>query len=161
MLFVNKSSRSYTLGSASGRVSSEEVPMIKTYLISLACVFVADFIWLGFVVKDFNLRQLAPIGRIEDGKFQLLMGPAIVAYLLMAAAITLFSVPRAAAGSSGLEAFAWGAGLGLVVYGIYDMTNLATLKDYPWAFAAADMAWGTFLFGIVTWFITKISQQGA
>jgi len=130
--------------------------MLKTYLISLAAVFIADFIWLGFVVKDFNLRQLASIGRIEDGKFQLLMGPAIVAYLFMAAAITLFSVPRAVAASSGLEAFAWGAALGLFIYGVYDMTNLAILKDYPLPFAIADMAWGTFLFGLVTWIVAKV-----
>src|SRR4051812_49399666 len=119
--------------------------MAKAFLISLPLVLVCDIIWLGFVVKGFNLRQLETIGRIEAGNFQLLVWPAVIAYVLMAASITLFSVPRAAAASSALEAFAWGAALGLFIYGIYDMTNLAILKDYPRAFAFADIAWGTVL----------------
>ncbi len=117
-------------------------------------VVVLDFLWLGFVMKDFNLRQLATIGRITDGKFDLLLAPALVAYVLMALSITLFSVPKA---SSELQAFLWGAGLGLVIYGIYDLTNLAILKSYPPAFALADMAWGTLLYGAVTWLVYKIS----
>lgn len=125
--------------------------MLRSFLISLPLVLIADYLWLGYVVKDFNLRQLAQIGRIEDGNFQLMMWPAIAAYLLMAVSLTLFSIPRAEAASSGLEAFAWGAALGLVIYGIFDMTNLAILKDYPLPFAAVDMAWGTFLYGAVTW----------
>ncbi|MGE3760153.1 MAG: DUF2177 family protein [Pseudobdellovibrionaceae bacterium] len=128
-----------------------EALMLRSFLISLPLVLVGDFIWLGFVMRDFNLRQLAHIGRIEDGNFQLMYLPAIAAYLLMAASLALFSIPRAEAASSGLEAFAWGAALGLFIYGIFDMTNLAILKDYPWRFAVVDMAWGTFLYGLVTW----------
>lgn len=127
--------------------------MLKSYLLSLLLVLVGDFIWLGFVMKDFNLRQLASIGRIENGSFQLLLWPAAIAYLLMAGSLALFSVPRASASGSGIEAFAWGAALGLFVYGIFDMTNLAILKDYPLAFAAADIAWGTFLYGAATWIV--------
>ena len=114
---------------------------------------VLDFLWLGFVVKDFNLGQLSLIGRIENGKFDLLMWPAGLAYLLMALSVALFSAPRAAVSGSGFEAFFWGAALGLVIYGVFDMTNLAILKNYPVLFAAADMAWGTFLYGLVTWLV--------
>jgi uncharacterized membrane protein len=127
--------------------------MLKSFGISLGLILLLDFIWLGFVVKDFNLRQLSEIGRISEGKFQIQIWSAVLAYLLMAVSITLFSVPRAAVAGTGVEAFLWGAGLGLVVYGIYDMTNLAILKNYPLAFALADLAWGTFLYGIITWFV--------
>lgn len=127
--------------------------MLRSFLISLPLVLGLDFLWLGFVVKDFNLRQLGSIGRVENGNFQLLLGPAAGAYVLMAASLALFSVPRAAAAASGWGAFGWGAALGLVIYGIYDLTNLAILKGYPAAFAAADMAWGTVLYATVTWIV--------
>ncbi len=42
-------------------------------------------------------------------------------------------------------ALARGALLGLLAYGTYDMTNLATLKGWPWRMAAVDMAWGAAL----------------
>ena len=44
---------------------------IKQYVLALILFGVFDFIWLGYVVKDFNMRQLAEIGRIENGVFLL------------------------------------------------------------------------------------------
>jgi uncharacterized membrane protein len=41
-------------------------------------------------------------------------------------------------------AAAYGALLGFVVYGVYDFTNLATLRHYPVKLAIVDVAWGTF-----------------
>ena len=40
-----------------------------------------------------------------------------------------------------------GALFGLAVYGVYNLTNMATLAGYPWAMVAVDAAWGTVLFG--------------
>ena len=132
--------------------------MTLKFFASLFLILALDFLWLGFIVKDFNLQQLRYIARIENGAFQLLPVPAVLAYLLMALSVVLFSLPQAANANSGLEAFFWGAMLGLVVYGIFDFTNLAVLKDYPLAFAACDLAWGTFLYGFVTWTIGWIAK---
>ncbi|MGO8654949.1 DUF2177 family protein, partial [Rhizobium ruizarguesonis] len=35
--------------------------------------------------------------------------------------------------------------LGLAAYGTYDITNLATLRNWPLAMSLVDMAWGTLL----------------
>jgi uncharacterized membrane protein len=44
----------------------------------------------------------------------------------------------------------WGAIVfGLCVYGIYNTTNLATIKNFDQKVAAMDVAWGTFLSLIV------------
>lgn len=127
---------------------------LKTFGASLGLFLVCDFIWLGFVVKDFNLRQLAGIARLADGDFDLWKIPTAIAYLLMALSVTLFSAPRALEASNPLMAFAWGAALGLIVFGIFDATNLAILKDYPVLFCFTDVAWGTFLYGLVTWVVS-------
>jgi uncharacterized membrane protein len=49
-------------------------------------------------------------------------------------------MPRAA---DALSAATTGALFGLVVYGVYDLTNFATLAQYPLAVMFVDMAWGS------------------
>jgi uncharacterized membrane protein len=44
-----------------------------------------------------------------------------------------------------LNAFLMGGLLGLIMYATYDLTNLATLKDWPVTITLIDLAWGTFL----------------
>lgn len=127
--------------------------MIKTFLITAGSILVLDFVWLGLIVKGFNLRQLAPIGRIENGAFDMLIWPVVICYLMMPISMMLFSIPKSAAATSHLEAWLWGAALGFVIYGIYDFTNLAIIKNYPLKFALVDITWGTFLYGTVSWFV--------
>ena len=73
----------------------------------------------------------------------------------MALAISFFVAPKIESMDSWLQVAGVGAIMGIVVYGIYDFTNLAILKKYPLAFAVADMAWGTFAFTVVTLIVKK------
>ncbi len=123
---------------------------MKAFFVSLLSFLVLDAIWLGFIMKDFNLRQLSDIGRIEDGVFRVWYLPAAGTYLLMAIAITVFVFPRTAALPNYFAIFGYGALLGLIVYGVFDLTNLAILKNYPVPFVVADVAWGATVFGMVT-----------
>ena len=130
---------------------------LKNFSVAFVSFLILDFLWLGFVVKDFNLRQLAEIGRIENGNFNLAYFPAVLVYVLMALGVVVFVLPKVAeAEASVLWPFLWGALLGFVVYGVYDLTNLAVLKNYPLQFAMLDVAWGTLAFGIVTVLTVKI-----
>lgn len=131
--------------------------LIKCFIVSFFSFAILDFLWLGFVMKDFNMKQLSEIGRIENGQFQIGYGPAVIVYILMALAVTFFIREKIANVDSYLQVFAIGALLGLVVYGVYDFTNLAILKNYPVAFVAADVAWGTFVFGAVTLIVKKFA----
>ncbi len=119
------------------------IAYVKIYVVSLVALCVLDFTWLGFVAKDFNTNQLQGIARIENGAIAPFKAPAIMAYLVMALALTAFGAPHALSGTW-LTSIGWGALLGLSIYGIYDFTNLAVLKDYPPTFAVADLGWGTF-----------------
>ncbi len=132
--------------------------MIKSFLISLVSFIVLDFLWLGFVVKKFNTEQLKDLGRFKDGDIQVLYTPAFIVYVLMAVGITFFVLPKLTDDSSWLSVFLGGALMGLIVYGVYDMTNLSIIKDYPIPFALADIAWGTFVFGVVTAIAWKLSS---
>ena len=100
------------------------------------------------------MEQLAEIGRFKDGEFDMLYAPAVLVYIFMAASVTFFVLPRISTNSPAWMSFLIGAAMGLITYGVFDMTNMAILKNYPIAFAIVDMAWGSFAYGLVT-LITK------
>ena len=103
-----------------------------------AIVFLGlDYVWLAWVAKDFYARSLGALMR-EAPDFM----AAGVFYLFYVAGIVFFAAMPA---ESWKGALARGALLGLLAYGTYDMTNLATLKGWPWRMAAVDMAWGATL----------------
>lgn len=103
-----------------------------------AFVFLAiDYVWLAFVAKDFYARSIGHLMRDTPD-----FGAAAVFYLFYVAGVVFFAVLPA---ESWKGALLRGALLGLLAYGTYDMTNLATLKGWPWRMAAVDMAWGAFL----------------
>jgi uncharacterized membrane protein len=120
---------------------------MKNFLIAFFSFVVLDFIWLGLVMKNFNMKMLSEIGRFKNGQFDLLFLPALATYLLMAVAIVVFVVPKiSGAESSFFDVVLYGGLMGLVVYGVFDLTNLAILKNYPVLFVVMDMSWGLFVF---------------
>ncbi len=131
---------------------------LKPFGIALVSFLVLDIAWIGVVMKKFNLNQLADLGRIENGQFNVLFPAAIPVYFLMAFLVVAFVLPRFTPTSSIGQVAVWGALMGLAVYGVYDLTNLAILKNYPIPFAVVDMSWGTFAFAAVTVITHKFSS---
>ncbi len=117
---------------------------MKSFLIALASFAVLDGLWLGVVMRDFYRVQLAPIARLgAEGALAPIWSVALPVYVLLALAIAVFVQPRVGQGSV-LAAAGFGALMGLLLYGVYDLTNWATLKDYGARIALVDLAWGTF-----------------
>lgn len=114
--------------------------MLKASLAAFATFVVLDGLWLGVVMKNFYRLQLAPIARMADGGMAPVWSVAWIIYLLLGIGVGVFVVPRAA---SPLGAAAFGAVLGLVVYGVYDLTNYSTLAQWPAAVTIVDILWGT------------------
>ena len=46
----------------------------------------------------------------------------------------------------------WGALLGFIVYGMYDLTNLAVLRGWTGKVVLLDTAWGTFVCALISAF---------
>lgn len=113
---------------------------VIAYLATAAVFFVVDLVWLGVIAKGFYARQFG--GLLRDNPNMAVSG---LFYLGYVAGIVYFAVrPALADGQVGTAAFN-GALLGLIAYGTYDITNLATLRGWPWAMSLVDMAWGTAL----------------
>ncbi|MFO1312710.1 MAG: DUF2177 family protein [Burkholderiales bacterium] len=108
---------------------------ITAYFATLVAFCVLDFLWLGFVAKGFYQAQVGPLMLPRPNLL-----PAAILYALCSAGLLAFAIMPAP--SLGRAALA-GAFLGLVVYGVYDLTNLAVLKGWTVPVALVDMAWGT------------------
>jgi uncharacterized membrane protein len=112
------------------------------YVVTSLAFFSIDLVWLGVVARDFYREQLGHLLADEVG-----WGAAIAFYLLYIGGILYFCVlPALREGSLG-RAVRHGALFGLIAYSTYDLTNLATLRGFPPAVVAVDLAWGTLLTG--------------
>lgn len=116
--------------------------MLRKVLTTLLVLGGLDFIWLGFLAKGFYNRELAPFRRGVTG------GAAILVYLLLCWGINRLVLP--AAGGSLRAAFWGGAFFGLIVYGVYDLTNLATLTDWSLTLTVVDILWGMTVCGLTS-----------
>ena len=120
--------------------------MVFLYFITLAVFFVIDMIWLGVVAKGFYRRNL---GLMMSPKVNWIA--AMLFYLLFIVGLLVFAIRPALVAGVPINALFYGALLGLISYATYDLTNLATLKDWPLIVTVIDLIWGTVLGGIVSY----------
>lgn len=115
--------------------------LLKPFGAGLVTFLSLDLVWIGLVANQFYKRELAAIARMDGENFAIRVGPAMVLYPLIILGLLLFALPRAA-GGPWWSAAAWGGLFGLVGYGIYDLTNYATLTHYTLRMTVVDMCWG-------------------
>ncbi len=101
--------------------------------------------WLGVIAKNFYRQQL---GSLMTSQIQ--WPAAIIFYLLFIAGLVVFVISPAFQKHSWIQALCLGAFFGLVSYATYDLTNLATLKNWPLLVSLVDLVWGAVLGGLVS-----------
>jgi uncharacterized membrane protein len=109
---------------------------ILTFLVFLGI----DAVWLLFISKDLYANN---IGHLMADKAQLL--PALVFYLLFVVGVLVFAVIPSYQAQSMSKLLRLSALFGMMTYATYDLTNLATLKDWPLKITIIDITWGTSL----------------
>ena len=117
----------------------------KRYLLAFVVFLVLDMVWLAVISPKMYKRY---IGHLMADKVNYAAAAAF--YLLFIAALLFFVVdPALAKGSLGYALFAGGF-FGLALYATYDLTNLATLRDWPVFITLVDLAWGTFICSVTS-----------
>jgi uncharacterized membrane protein len=117
----------------------------KLYLITFAAFFAIDMLWLGWIARSFYRKYLG-----------FLMAPspnwaaAFIFYLLFIFGILFFVVVPGLQEGSLRNTLVRAALYGLITYATYDLTNLATLKDWPVFLTAVDITWGVVLSTLVS-----------
>lgn len=119
------------------------IQYLYIYLLTVPIFFLIDMVWLGLVASKFYQTHLG-----------FLLGPvnwtaAIIFYLIYIVGIVVFAIVPGIQAESVLKALVLGALFGFIAYATYDLTNLATLKDWPLIVTIVDLAWGAVLTGAV------------
>lgn len=125
----------------------------KLFAIAFLVFLGIDMIWLTLVAKNFYAQQ---IGYLMTKTPNLLA--ALIFYLLFVAGLVFFVIMPAIAKGSWQYVLLSGAFFGLVTYATYDLTNLATVANWPILITIVDLIWGTSLsatVSIVTYLIAK------
>jgi uncharacterized membrane protein len=117
---------------------------LKLYLIALPIFFLVDMIWLGVIAKNFYKNQIGFLMKPDVN-----WTAAIIFYLLFLVGVVLFVIEPAVVKKDLMYSLIRGALFGIITYATYDLTNLATLKDWPLKVVVVDMIWGAVLSGTV------------
>ena len=113
------------------------VRIAVAYGAALLALGVLDGVWLGLIAKDFYRVGLGPLMAERVN-----LWAAGAFYLLYPVGLVIFVIRPALDGDALSGVLLRGALFGLFAYATYDLTNLATLRDFPARVAFVDMAWG-------------------
>jgi uncharacterized membrane protein len=126
--------------------------MLRIYLISAVVMLILDAVQI-LVNRQFHAKLFK---NVQKSPMKVRIVPAILVYILMPFAVTYFAILQS---KSIKEAGLKGGLLGLTIFGVYDLTNLATLDGWTVEMAIMDISWGTVMFSITSavgyYFITK------
>lgn len=120
---------------------------VITYLLMAILFLALDLFWLGLIAKNFYQKHL---GRFFSDKVN--WTAAMIFYFLFVLGTMIFAVYPGVAQDSLMRAMMFGVLFGLFTYATYDLTNLATLKDWPVPIVIVDIIWGMVLCGAISAF---------
>ena len=118
---------------------------VKLYFISLPIFVLLDALWVGVITKSFYAKYLGFLFKRDVNWVAV-----ILFYLLFIVGLVYFVIYPALERKSLTHTLYSGALFGLVTYATYDLTNLATIKNWPSIVTIVDLLWGSILAAIVS-----------
>ena len=115
----------------------------KCLLPTLILFCLLDYLWLGNLGKNLYLENLSAILLLKGNTITPRVLPAVIVYVIFAIMQWWIVLPLAEYQIT--QSVIYGALIGFIVYGIYDMTNLSVIKDWTMLIAIVDWCWGIFL----------------
>ncbi|MBX9607727.1 MAG: DUF2177 family protein [Gammaproteobacteria bacterium] len=110
---------------------------LPTYLATLLALLVLDMLWLGLVAKHYYATALGHLLAPQPD-----IAVAMLFYCLFSLGLVLFVVVPHGPAPDWRGMLTWSALYGFFTYMTYDLTNLATLRDWPMGVAMLDISWG-------------------
>jgi uncharacterized membrane protein len=120
--------------------------LLLLYLVTAGVFLILDAIMLSSVMKPLFETHIGDLMADE-----LRLGPAALFYLVYVAGVLWFVSVPALRADAPLTALLTGAALGVLAYGTYEFTNLATLRGWSWRMVVVDLTWGAVLTGVSAW----------
>ena len=127
---------------------------IKLYGIAFIVFLAIDMVWLGLIAKNLYSQYLSSLMSKNVN-----WAAAIIFYVLFIVGLLIFVIMPALERNSLITVLWSGALFGLITYATYDLTNLATLKDWPLLITVIDLAWGTTVSTLVSGITFLIAKR--
>jgi uncharacterized membrane protein len=121
--------------------------MIKNFIVATVVYLILDAFWLGIFAKKFYFKAFGDMARKEGNSLKPNLLASALSYIILAIGMAVIVFPNA---HSLDKAILYGAIYGLAVYGVYDMTNMATLQGWLWKLSLTDLFWGIFASSVVS-----------
>jgi uncharacterized membrane protein len=126
---------------------------LKLYALTIPIFFIIDLLWLGVVARGFYRKKLGFI--LSDNVNWV---AAVIFYLIYISGILFFAVRPALHSNSWRDAVILGGLYGFFTYATYDLTNLATISQWPLTIVVIDILWGVCLCALVAYLSFMISR---
>ncbi len=110
------------------------------YLAAALTMIALDILWLAVIAKPLYQQG---IGHLMAEQPKLLV--ALVFYVVYAAGLLIFAMAPHSEDPAWGRTMLMGALFGFFAYATYDLSNFATLKNWPFGLTLVDIAWGTAL----------------
>jgi uncharacterized membrane protein len=109
---------------------------------------VMDFLWLGVFMNGFYKAELGAMARLSGANFAPVWWAALAVYAVLVLGIVVFVLPRTDGHAA--RALGFGALMGVVSYGTYDLTAYSVLAGWSLRMTVVDILWGMILSGLVS-----------
>jgi uncharacterized membrane protein len=119
--------------------------LVQIYIATAVLFFAIDILWLGLIAKGFYYKHLGHLFRDQVN-----WTAAGLFYSLYILGIMIFAILPGISSASLARTVFLGVLYGLFTYATYDLTNLATLKEWPVIIVVVDILWGMVLCGLVS-----------
>jgi uncharacterized membrane protein len=123
---------------------------LKVYGAILPIFLAIDFLWLGVIMSKFYKNELGVLARISNGSLTPVIWAAGIVYILIPLGVVLFALPRVSQGNLVTSSLFWGFIYGIVLYGVYDMTNYSLVSKWSLRMSIVDILWGGVINSVIT-----------
>ena len=119
---------------------------LKTFIIAFLSYLILDFFWFKFSLPSYN----KVVGDIQGSPIQSRILP-FLAYILLPLGLTLFVL------NTKNNSIVYGALYGLIVYGIFNLTNRALFKNWNLNIMMVDTLWGVVVSSLTVFIVNKLN----
>lgn len=114
------------------------------FVLALILFLIYDYFWFKFSLPSYQKI----VFNIQNSQMNINLLAGMVAYVLLSLGMIYLVLPRMK-NANIKEALIYGGLYGLVVYGVFDFTNMALFKNWNLAVSIMDTLWGVFVCTLV------------
>lgn len=116
--------------------------LLLSYASTVTVMAVIDLLWIGVIARPLYKSGIGHLMADQPAAIY-----AVLFYVVFPMGLMIFAVVPFAETAGWTKSLAMGALFGFFAYATYDLTNLATLKNWPLWLSLIDMAWGSAVCG--------------